>query len=331
MSRLLRASILLAVLVVVATVGAAGCSYVDPPVLAMATSTSASPYYTLSREDMFKELNAPSTNASTSTTRASYSTEETSAFLNKKVQEEFLKHFMDEQHIEVTDADSQLATQQASSSQTGQPSPEQAKQQAQLIAINRKLAGDAYASGQVNKEQKLREYYEANKAQLGTPAQVCIHIIGLQAGAGDGSTAPTEAEYADAQTRAVAVKQRLATEPFEAVADSASQIPSAPKGGSVGCIAETRLPQDVLPGVSALAVGATSDPLRTEGGYFIIRLDERKPASQTPFEAVKDEIEQQVSQQIGQQLLREVLGAAIRRTSVTSILASARGTSPSSR
>ena len=66
MSRLLRACIpSLIVLVVVAAVGAAGCSYVDPPVLAMATSTSASPYYTLSREDMFKELNAASTNTST--------------------------------------------------------------------------------------------------------------------------------------------------------------------------------------------------------------------------------------------------------------------------
>jgi hypothetical protein len=318
-SRLFRASILFAALAIVATVIAAGCSYVDPPVLAMAPSSAAEPYYTLTREQMYKELNEAA--SKTSTTKVSYSTEETSTYLNQKVNDEFLKHYLDEQHIEVTDQDSKLAQQALAgggqSGQSAQPTPAQVTQKAQLVAINRKLATDAYASGKVDKEQKLREFYDANKAQLETAAEVCIHLIGLQAGTGDGTTPPTEADYTEAQTRAAAVKQRLATETFEAVADSATQLPNPPAGGKVGCIPETRLPQDVLPGIAALAIGATSEPLRTDGGYFIIRVDGRNPATTTPFDQVKEELEAELNQQIGAQLVGQIVGDVLKRTHVT--------------
>jgi len=314
-SRALRASILAVALVVVTAVTASGCSpsYVNPPVLSMSATSAADPYYTLSREDMYKDLNAASTG--TSTTAKAYDTKVTAAYLNKKVNEEFLKRFMEEQNIAVTDADTAFAQQSASaSSQSSSPSPAQLKQSAQLIAINRKLANDAYASGKVDKDQKLHEFYDTNKAQMATPAQICIHLIGLQAG--DGTTAPTDADYADAQTRATAAKARLVAEPFETVADAASQIPKAPKGGAVGCIDETKLPADVQPAVAKLALNATSDPLRTNGGFFIIRVDGRNAATTTPFDQVKTQIEAQVDQQIGQQLLKDVVQEAIRKTDV---------------
>jgi len=314
-SRPLRASILAAaVVVLLATAFAAGCSYVDPPALSMSATTSDAPYYTLTREQMFTEMNA---DASTSTTAASIPTKDTASFLNKRVNEEFLKHFMAEKNIEVTAADTARAQQAASaSSSSSQPDPEQLKTQAQLIAIYRTLADDAFKSGTVDKEQKLREFYDANKSRIETPAQVCLHVIALQAGTG--TTAPTEADFAAALTKANAVRARLDTEKFETVADAETPAQSSQgsQGGDAGCIDAANL-GDVQAAVEALPDGVISQPLRTErGGFYIVRVDKRVAASLPTFDSVKDQIEVEVSQQIGQTLLPQVAGDVIRRTNV---------------
>jgi peptidyl-prolyl cis-trans isomerase SurA len=52
-------------------------------------------------------------------------------------------------------------------------------------------------------------------------------------------------------------------------------------GGKVGAFEIPNLREDIANSVKTVAVGGVSEPLRTNDGYQIFRVDERRPASTT--------------------------------------------------
>lgn len=128
-------------------------------------------------------------------------------------------------------------------------------------------------------------YYESNKRSYITPEQRSASHILLAA---DG-----DSEVAEKTTLAEEIKQRV--EAGETFADLASEfsddLGSADVGGSLGPILPGQMVPEFEAAVNALSeVGAVSDPVITQFGVHLIKLDDITPESGKPFEEVKEEI-----------------------------------------
>jgi len=157
--------------------------------------------------------------------------------------------------------------------------PERAK--VQYIELN---SSDLADSIDVT-EEEAEEYYTDNRARYVTPEQRSASHILLAA---DG-----DSEVATKTEEAIALKARLdAGEAFADLAAESSDDPgSADSGGSLGAILPGMMVAAFEDGVNALAaVGDVSEPVVTEFGVHLIKLDAITPEQGKPFEEVKDAI-----------------------------------------
>jgi peptidyl-prolyl cis-trans isomerase C len=106
------------------------------------------------------------------------------------------------------------------------------------------------------------------------------------------SPGASQAEKKRALKTAQDIKKRLdAGEDFAAVAREESEDPeSAPRGGDVGYVTKGILPPDFEKTVFSLPVGDVSEPIETEIGYNIVRVQEKRAAEKPEFEKFKDEL-----------------------------------------
>ena len=72
------------------------------------------------------------------------------------------------------------------------------------------------------------------------------------------------------------VQQLREGAPFDAVAREFSRGATANNGGEIGWVQPGQLAEELDRTVAALAIGAVSEPVRATGGYYIIRLHERR-------------------------------------------------------
>ena len=85
---------------------------------------------------------------------------------------------------------------------------------------------------------------------------------------------------------------------FIELAKSKSTGPSGPKGGDLGSFTKGQMVPEFSKAVWALNVGdITTAPVKTQFGYHVIYLEEKKPASSVPYEQVKDKIVASLKQQ----------------------------------
>ncbi len=64
--------------------------------------------------------------------------------------------------------------------------------------------------------------------------------------------------------------------PFATVASQFSQSPSAADGGEIGWVVQGQLAEDVDAALAELKPGEVSGPIRSEGGYYIVTLRDRR-------------------------------------------------------
>lgn len=81
---------------------------------------------------------------------------------------------------------------------------------------------------------------------------------------------------------------------FEVAAKEYSSCPSKDAGGSLGEFSRGQMVPEFEEAAFTMEEGTISEPIKTQFGYHIIKLDERKPAATESFEEVKDEIYKQV-------------------------------------
>lgn len=77
---------------------------------------------------------------------------------------------------------------------------------------------------------------------------------------------------------------------FAEVAKEYSTCPSKARGGELGYFTKGRMVPEFEEAAFSLEVGEISEPVKTEFGYHIIQVIDRKPAYLKSFEEVKDEI-----------------------------------------
>lgn len=126
-----------------------------------------------------------------------------------------------------------------------------------------------------------RNVYQANAARFEKPAQTHAHHI-LLSNKGPESLAKAQA----------LVVQLRAGASFEELAKANSiDSGSAAKGGDLGFFGAGKMVRPFEDAVNALAKpGDISDPVETQFGYHIIRLDERREKSRQTYEEVRSQL-----------------------------------------
>ncbi len=135
-------------------------------------------------------------------------------------------------------------------------------------------------------EATLKTDYEENADQYVKPEERTVsHIL---------ISVDDPAKDADAKKRidALYAEIQAGTRTFEEIArtDSDDKL-SAEKGGSIGAVVAGDWGPEFEKSVFALGAGETSEPVKTEAGYEIIRVTEVNPSVQKSFEEARADVE----------------------------------------
>jgi hypothetical protein len=160
---------------------------------------------------------------------------------------------------------------------------------AEVIALQLDLAGVSFA------EEDLRAIYEEEADAF---QETCVSHILLSARDAEGNIDPGSVEAQAAQLeeearvlRASIVAGANFTEVARRESDDAG---SAAQGGELGCAPPGQYVAEFEDAVAGLEVGDLSEPVRTQFGFHLITVTDRKPA---PFEQVAPQLRQQLLQQ----------------------------------
>ena len=124
-------------------------------------------------------------------------------------------------------------------------------------------------------EDELKTYYDKNKAGFVQKEQVRAKHILLK----------TKEDATAAKARV------LKGEAFEDVAQAVSTGPSAPKGGDLGWFEKDRMVPEFAEAAFSLNIGGISDPVKTQFGYHIIKVYDKKAAGPKSFADARPEME----------------------------------------
>ena len=97
---------------------------------------------------------------------------------------------------------------------------------------------------------------------------------------------------------------------FADLARARSTGPSGPRGGDLGFFGEGMMVEPFQEAVEALSPGEVSEPVQTQFGWHVIRLEETRQASAPPFEALAPEIAQELQREAVQGYLAELTAGA---------------------
>lgn len=135
-------------------------------------------------------------------------------------------------------------------------------------------------------KKQVEDNFKANEAKYNTPEQVRAAHILIKSDAGN-----------DAQARAKAesVLKRLVKEDFGKVAAQVSDDPgSKTKKGELGFFARGQMVKEFDEAAFSLPVGKVSGLVKSNFGYHIIKVSEKRAAHKANFETVKNEIAQKL-------------------------------------
>jgi parvulin-like peptidyl-prolyl isomerase len=163
-------------------------------------------------------------------------------------------------------------------------------------------------------ESEIRAFYEQNKERLTLPEQVRVSQIFVSPRAeteiknSEGNDAKTEAEAKQKIDR-ISAELKKGTD-FADIAKRLSEDPSAQDGGEMSWFARGRMVQTFEDTAFNLAPGQISEPIKTEFGYYILKLHEKRLKTEIPYEQVRDQIQTQIAssrQDLIQKLYTKIL------------------------
>ncbi|WP_420004571.1 peptidylprolyl isomerase [Arenibacterium sp. LLYu02] len=97
---------------------------------------------------------------------------------------------------------------------------------------------------------------------------------------------------------------------FAALAQESSIGPSGPNGGALGWFGNGRMVPEFEAAVAAMRPGEVSMPVKTQFGWHVIKLNERRKLEAPDFKDVKDEIAQEIAVQAVEDRVNQLTAAA---------------------
>jgi peptidyl-prolyl cis-trans isomerase SurA len=142
-------------------------------------------------------------------------------------------------------------------------------------------------------EAEAEAYYRARPEEFTAKPgivfrEILVALPPLEETRGSPATAQ---EYDRGLIRFVKARDRVSKgEDFAEVARTASDAPSKDTGGMVGPIDPQTLPEALRPALAKLAGGEVSAPVRTDQGYWLLKLESISEPRPVTFEALRDRV-----------------------------------------
>lgn len=112
-----------------------------------------------------------------------------------------------------------------------------------------------------------------------------------------------ESAVAEARKKIEGIQAKIKKgEDFAEVAKTSSEGPSAPNGGDLGYFTRGKMVKPFEEAAFALKKGEVSDIVRTQFGFHIIKVFDKKEAGQTPLNEVSEKIKSFLSKSQGEKL-----------------------------
>jgi len=150
---------------------------------------------------------------------------------------------------------------------------EQIKKMTEQILVQVLIEREILDKIKVNDEEIL-EYYEQNKDSFTEKEQVHLYNILLE----------TEEEAQDI------LEQLMAGVDFSEIAKERSTGPSAAQGGDLGYLSKGTIIPEIEEVVFALELEELSEVIKTDFGFHILKITEKKPETVKTLEEVKEDI-----------------------------------------
>ncbi len=163
-----------------------------------------------------------------------------------------------------------------------QPLIERARDQVIVSSFVGNVAkpGDGYPS-----EEEIKQFYEANKAQLLAPAQFQLAQIFLPAVE---STDNAKAEEAKKKIAELSAKLGKPGADFAKLAkENSAHKESAERGGELGWVSEEQMVPEIRRAVTGMNKGEVSPPIKSAAGWHLIKLLDKKPAATRPLADIR--------------------------------------------
>jgi len=174
---------------------------------------------------------------------------------------------------------------------------EQIKKMTEQILVQALIEREILDKIKVNDEE-VSEYYEQNKDSFTEKEQVHLYNILLE----------TEEEAQDI------LEQLKAGGDFSEIAIEKSTGPSAAQGGDLGYLTKGTIIPEIEEVVFALEVEELSEVIKTDFGFHILKITEKKPETSKALEEVKEDIIQTLlptkQKEAFENLLEELKGKA---------------------
>ena len=156
------------------------------------------------------------------------------------------------------------------------------------------MAGRKYLEGKDPTPEELQAEYDKQVAQMPQLEYKARHIL------------------VDSEDKARELISGLGKgADFATLAKENSSDSSAQEGGDLGWFAPGRMVKPFADAVQALEKGAyTKEPVQSQFGWHVIKLDDTRPLTPPAFEDVKSQIEQMVTQRKFQDYLDEIAKTA---------------------
>ncbi|WP_455756747.1 peptidylprolyl isomerase [Sulfurimonas sp.] len=133
-------------------------------------------------------------------------------------------------------------------------------------------------------DKDLKKYYDENKEEFREKESVHARHILLKA-----------QDEADAIVKDLkSLKGDALKSKFIELAKAKSTGPSGPKGGDLGYFAQGQMVPEFNSKVFSMKVGTVSKPVKTQFGYHVIYLEDKREAKKLSFKEVKSFIEQRL-------------------------------------
>lgn len=164
-----------------------------------------------------------------------------------------------------------------------------------LAKMEDELASHMAATSVIDKvtldEGEVKAYYDANSAQFTTDEQVKAKHILVD-------------EEADAKKIA---EEIAAGKSFEDAAKEYSTCPSKEKGGDLGYFGKGQMVPEFEKAAFEGNTGEVIGPVKTQFGYHLIVVEDKKEKQVMEFDAVKDQLEDKLLQQKKQTVYMETI------------------------
>jgi parvulin-like peptidyl-prolyl isomerase len=148
-------------------------------------------------------------------------------------------------------------------------------------------------------DEESRAYYEAHRQEFTSPAEITLREILLEVRTTDRGVNVAEDDTVREQAQNLR-KRLLGGEPFPRLAGEYSVAASKANGGLIGPLNSGELAPTLRDLLAKMQVGDVTEPIRTQRGYQLLKLESRTEAKLRSFEEARGEI----GNRIGDQKLR---------------------------